>query len=565
MHKRAMRHLVERALAPLIAMACIAAVSGCAGNGGGDDVTVDLSGPSIRLETARARAEIQREAFRLAVFLADGSTLTREAEGGGLFYEAGDGTHGLGRVVDERGIDRGVQIEVATDEASMARVTLRFLTARTLEVTFEPPGSGALAAVGERWESPQDEVIYGLTERLRDSPLIAPGVVDVPADDIKPPEVGSLDRRGETIEMFVRPTFSLYAPFYQSSRGYGLSVAGTMPGVYDVAHSDARTIRFRFETGTVAENRRLTFDLFAGPDYPTILDEYTALIGRPFVPPDWAFLNWRWRDELPVGETAELDGAEVNAKVAEDVDMFDQLGIPAGVYLLDRPVLKGEYGFARFEWDTDRLPNIDSMLSSLRRRGYRILMWSAGWMCGNEPGDNGMLARQLGFLAPGPDDPPKCADIGGSNFILDVTTPEARAWFGTKLHDFVEKYDLDGIKLDRGEEHIPSTAGDVWNDGRTGREVHNDYVVLQTDMHNDALEALRPNGDFVLFTRAGYHGGAGRRRRLGRRHPGQRELRHRPGNRPGAAQRHHQPAARRLHGLSDLGLRHRRLLRVQGP
>ena len=33
--------------------------------------------------------------------------------------------------------------------------------------------------------------------------------------------------------------------------------------------------------------------------------------------------------------------------------MYDTLGIPAGVYLFDRPVLVGPYGFERWEWDTD--------------------------------------------------------------------------------------------------------------------------------------------------------------------------------------------------------------------
>ena len=84
------------------------------------------------------------------------------------------------------------------------------------------------------------------------------------------------------------------------------------------------------------------FELFAGPDHATILDEYTGVVGRPIVPPDWAFLHWRWRDELHLGAPAMLDGAPVNAELADDVLMYDALGIPPGVYLFDRPVLAGE-------------------------------------------------------------------------------------------------------------------------------------------------------------------------------------------------------------------------------
>ena len=68
------------------------------------------------------------------------------------------------------------------------------------------------------------------------------------------------------------------------------------------------------------------------------------------------------------------------------------------------------------------------------------------------------------------------------------------------------RHRIAGIKLDRGEEHIPSQASDIWADGRNGREVHNDYVVLQTQLHFDALEAAHPDSDFVLTTRSGYTG-----------------------------------------------------------
>ncbi len=51
--------------------------------------------------------------------------------------------------------------------------------------------------------------------------------------------------------------------------------------------------------------------------------------------------------------------------------------------------------------------------------------------------------------------------IGGTSFILDVTNSAARDWFAGKLADFLRLYDLDGIKLDRGEEHIPSAVTDI--------------------------------------------------------------------------------------------------------
>jgi alpha-glucosidase (family GH31 glycosyl hydrolase) len=473
------------------------------------DVTVHRSGKLLRVETSAVIANIRLDRYRLQV--RDRVTrglLTAEMRGGGLFYERDGTAHGLGPVTAVIEGPGGVRLTADTDEGSPATVTVRFLTRRTLEVALDPPSPASVTAMGDRFRSPRRELVYGLTERLRDSPPLAPGLIDIPADDIKPPEVGSLDRRGETVEMRILPTFSVYAPFYQSSRGYGLAVDGTTFGLFDLAKSDPRTLAFRFETGTTPESRRLVFHLFAGPEYATILDEYTNLTGRPIVPPAWAFLHWRWRGEVASGPTALLDGTMVNADVADDVNMYDALGIPPGVYHFDRPVLVGNYGFARWAWDETRLPNPTAMLQSLRSRGYHLMTWSALWMCGANPGDNGFEAQTLGYLVPGPVGPPSCADVGGVSFIMDPTNVAAEAWWRDRVAAFLSTYGIQGIKLDRGEEHIPSEASDVYADGRTGREVRNDYPILQAKIHYDALKTVYPDGDFVLFSRPAYTGAA---------------------------------------------------------
>src|SRR5581483_9223813 len=115
----------------------------------------------------------------------------------------------------------------------------------TLEVALDPPAPETVAAFGDRLRSPRRERLYGLTERLRDSPILAPGVIDIPRDDIDPPQVGSLDRRGEPVAMQIEPTFSLYAPFYQVSFGFGLSFAGSTFLLFRPAKSYPPVVRFR--------------------------------------------------------------------------------------------------------------------------------------------------------------------------------------------------------------------------------------------------------------------------------------------------------------------------------
>ncbi len=464
------------------------------------------TGPT-ELSSPVAKVLVQHDPFQFSLRdQTTGDELVGGTPRNSVFYERDGRRHALGRVLEATTTDDTLRLRVATDDGGPATVTVRFLTDRTVEVTIEPPGGSPRAsAIGSAFTSPSSEAFYGLTGRLRDSPsLLSWGGIEIPLDDLFPPEVGSLDRRGETVEMYIRPTQSLYAPFYHSSRGYGLAVSGTAPGLFDLASTEANVASFRFETGSTHGSQRLRYHLFVGPEHPEILDEYTRLTGRPFVPPDWVFLPWRWRGELEHGAPAILDGVEMNAQLVEDVTMFEEYDIPAGVYMLDRPVLEGEYGFSRFRWDEERLPNFSETLAALRRRGYRIVLWSSTWMCGDGSADNGAAAVAQGLVAPGHEAEPGCSDAGGT--VLDVTNPAARAWWKERLGRFLAREGIDGIKLDRGEEYIPSAPDDLWADGRNGREVHNDYVVLQTSLHRAALEAARPDGDFVVVTRSGYTG-----------------------------------------------------------
>jgi alpha-glucosidase (family GH31 glycosyl hydrolase) len=364
-------------------------------------------------------------------------------------------------------------------------VRLRWRTPRALDVEFLPPDPDAVTDFSDRWRLADGEAIYGLTERARDSISFFGGP---PIGELIPREVGSLDRRGETVEMLVRPTVALYAPFYLSSAGYGLYVATTAPGSFDVGDSDPDQLRFRFEAIGVPGQRALRYSLFVGAP-AAVLDEYTRLTGRPFRPPDWALRHWRWRGELALGQPAELDGARINLQVAEDLRMYENLGIPSGVYLIDRPWSPGEFGFESFRWDEQRLPNPEAMLASLERRGWKLALWSAAFAVG----ENLEKARARGYLAP------------GSDLVLDLTHPEARDWWKREHVDFIRRWNVAAIKLDRGEEQIPSEATDLWHDGRNGRELRNQYPLLQLALYRQILQEARGD-DFLVIARAGFAG-----------------------------------------------------------
>lgn len=489
---------LSRCLAPLFLVAGVLLGHAC-GEGG---VKLESAGDTLRFSTEDAVAIISTKAFRLSLLTTEGQSLAEE-EGNGLRFQRREGEAAVESVRDFKRSDRTLRLAVETPDGPGA-LSLTWTTDRTLKVEFTPPNPETVTGFSEAYRLAPGEAIYGLSERVAPpQEEAAPNIP--PASEFDPKEVGSLDRRGDLVEMYVRPTTAIYAPFYQSSAGYGLYVEGTTPGEFDVGASAPDTLRFRFETGTTPESHVFTYYLFVGPDHRTILDEYTALTGRPFIPPEWAFRHWRWRDELAPGPPARVDGVEINAQVVEDLLRFEEYGIPAGVYMIDRPWSagssgftkftdgEGPFGFNTFEWDEERLPNPEEMLDLLRERGYNVILWTAAWAVGREPGENGAEALQRGYLAP------------GSDRIIDLTNAAAWDWWRQKHIDFARRWDIAGWKLDRGEEFIPSEPTDIWADGRTGRELHNAYPNLQLQLMYEAMREVRGD-DFVIFARAGYAG-----------------------------------------------------------
>jgi len=475
-------HRCLHAVACLLACALLASCSdsatdssnnGPADDGGWQGEASAQSSP-FRLQVSTGDTVLWRQAGPIRLALADGG----DTELTDLLAQASSGNVTTYTVATDTGGTASVRL-TATGGAFKIALDTAGVTAVDVPVALTP---------GER--------IYGLTERLVDSTSVeVPGRFVPPVEEFNPDTDASLDRRGEVVEMFVRPTMSLYAPFYHSSRGYGLWVEGTFPGVFDIGAREPGELSIHMET---AADRGLVFNILLGPEHARILRRYHEQAGFPIRVPDWAFLHWRWRDELTSGASAVLDGVPVNADIAEDVLMYERFGIPPGVYLFDRPYLVGgddpaSQGFHRFTWDETRLPNIGSTLESLRARGYRLAVWSAAWARDNGPDSHGAEAAARGYLAP------------GSERVIDLTNPDAAAWWRDKLATFAADWDISAIKLDRGEEFIPSADTDIYFDGRSGREVHNAFPVLQAQVHHDAMQSVRGD-DFLVLSRAGYSG-----------------------------------------------------------
>ena len=189
----------------------------------------------------------------------------------------------------------------------------------------------------------------------------------------------AMNLRGQKVEMLIKPSLGLYAPFFLSSRGYGFYAGGYWPGSIDFCKKNKNLVQIQLE------GRRVNFRIYISGSPAKIVMDHAMAAGPPILPPKWAFLPWRWRDDH-ANPPQFFNGAKVtapyNSQVVEDILMMEALDIPCGVYWVDRPWATGTDGYDDFKWDRARFPHPGAMIKWLERKNINFVLWIAPWVMG---------------------------------------------------------------------------------------------------------------------------------------------------------------------------------------
>jgi hypothetical protein len=109
---------------------------------------------------------------------------------------------------------------------------------KNYEVSLKAQPDSDILKWGFAVASVKNEYYTGLMERVVDGPQRASWAPGLEA---------AMDLRGQKVEMIIKPTTSVYAPFYLSSKGYAILVRGNWPGFYDFAATDPQRVKIEFE------------------------------------------------------------------------------------------------------------------------------------------------------------------------------------------------------------------------------------------------------------------------------------------------------------------------------
>ena len=323
-------------------------------------------------------------------------------------------------------------------------------------------------------------------------------------------KAGPMNRRNRAFTMWNTDAFGwqestdpLYKtiPFFMGLRkglAYGIFFDNTWRGGFDFGKEDHDSYSFGAEGGEI------NYYFFAGPTPKKIVEDFTALVGRPNLPPLWT-----------LGFQQSRYSYEPETRVYEIAKTFRDKKIPLDAIYLD---IDYQDKNAPFTVDRGKFPNFEKMISDLTAQGIHTVLITDLHIKkdpdhGYAPYDTGVkddvfLKRADGTTYVGSVWP-------GDSVFPDFTLTRARDWWGGLYKNFLDM-GVSGFWNDMNEPAIfltisktmPPDVRHRLDDGAAlpHLAIHNVFGMQNVRATNDGLLKLRPNERPFVLTRAAYAG-----------------------------------------------------------
>ena len=291
-----------------------------------------------------------------------------------------------------------------------------------------------------------NEKIYGLGERF--GPFVKNGqTVEVWNED-----------GGTSSELTYKNV-----PFYISSRGYGVFINN--PGKVMLEIQSERTTRVNI----AIQAESLEYMIIAGLSPKDILNRYTALTGRPGLPPAWSYGLW-----LTTSFTTSYD----EKTVTSFLDGFRSRDIPLRVFHFDCFWMKS-FQWCDFEFDDEKFSDAAGYLRRLKDRGMKLCVWINPYIGQASP--LFAVGKKKGYFIMRADTPRATVwqwdNWQAGMACVDFTNPAARQWYSSHLKRLMDM-GIDSFKTDFAE-RIPFHPHQVkYHDGSDTVRMHNFYAYL---------------------------------------------------------------------------------------
>lgn len=304
-------------------------------------------------------------------------------------------------------------------------------------------------------------------------------------------------------------------PFFISSQGYGFYLETARFSTFDFAASRADRWHFQAEIGPQAS---LDFHVYAGKDPKHNLRMFSHQVGRPQLPPDWAFGHWissnEWNSQATVLEQVRLSKLhDIPATVlvieawADEKTFYIWNGARYSPKSADQP-----FRLADFTFPADGLwPDPKGMIDELHRQGIRLVLWQIPVLknLGEERHpqqdiDEAYMLEKGYHLKWLDGSPYRIRPFWfHDSLLLDFNNQEAVDWWMSKRAYLLDELGVDGFKTDGGE-HLWGRDV-IFASGLRGDEGLNLYPNLYVGAYHRFARKKR-GGDALTFSRAGFTG-----------------------------------------------------------
>ncbi len=311
-----------------------------------------------------------------------------------------------------------------------------------------------------------------------------------------------MDRRGHRLPLYNRAHYGYETaseqmyfslPMVLSNKKYLLVFDNSAKGFVDLGKSESDILQFEAVAG------RTAYWVVAGDDYPTMIDEYTALSGRQPMPPRWA-----------LGSIASRFGYHNEAEVRDVVNRYRRLDIPLDAVVLDLywfgPDVKGHMG--NLQWDRNAFPHPEKMISELKADGVNtvvitepfVLTTSEKW---KEAVERNALATNLNG------DPKRFDFYFGNTGLIDVFNEPSAQWFWTSYQMLLDM-GVAGLWGDLGEPEVhPEDTMHFLSKSQqvvSADEIHNAYGHAWAEMVYKNSRRDYPDQRPMIMMRSGFSG-----------------------------------------------------------
>lgn len=321
-------------------------------------------------------------------------------------------------------------------------------------------------------------------------------------------QYNATEQRGEAFRLFVSEqgigraeglflfngddhTTGFPMPWWVDWRGFGVLVETDRRSYVDLCAADSDVYWFETMDGNTAG-----WTIFTGPTPLDVIRQLGDVVGRPAKPPEWAYNLWLGAQ----GGTSVVEGILEEALAA---------GLTIGaMWVQDWTGLRQNIGGGsgvqyRWELDSEWYPGFNELVASTRELGIRFLVYVNPFIDPKLPNHYDEMLES-GLLVSDESGEPLTVDaLSGAAGHPDFTNPETVAYTKAALRAIVETHGVDGWMADFSE-YNPLDA--ALHDGSDPRGYHNRYPGEWQRMTREVMEEIRPDGDWVMFARAGYTG-----------------------------------------------------------